>query len=333
MTRVILHIPNWWPENGFNRTRGALSRMICTDCVLLVSGGRLSNNFGLRDAFVAAGWVIIEDTAEADSLWQEAKAAKLAFLGGGGGPVVTPTITSPVTFDVLVGANYVTPVILDAVISGTNTPVGSFLADYPAHDAGDLLIVVTGNDDRISVLGDITVTGIDPGEVVTQERAIMSSELNTNADQTLAFHSFVANATRTAGNGILVDASGADDQYLVGVIRVEKDTFKDTAPRMGSITKTFENTTARATATAAVAAAFEKARVLAAFNIEATPPTGTIPTGWTQHAVTDIGAIVLQILSRNAETTDGENVPAQTISTSTHTRWVGGTGLILPKGA
>lgn len=79
-TRVTLCIPTTWNETGYNRTRGALARMTCTDCDLLVIGGTLTNSNGLRDAFVAAGWNIIEDGAgtTASDEWD---AQKALFLG------------------------------------------------------------------------------------------------------------------------------------------------------------------------------------------------------------------------------------------------------------
>lgn len=80
MTNVTLAIPPSWVEVDYNRTRGALSRMNCTNCTLLVYGGTLTNANGLRDAFLAAGWNIIEDGSgvAASEAWD---AAKAAFLG------------------------------------------------------------------------------------------------------------------------------------------------------------------------------------------------------------------------------------------------------------
>jgi hypothetical protein len=104
MTNVTLHIPNSWPESGYNRTRGALSRMVCNNCTLLVTGGVLSSDFGLRAAFVGAGWTLVENTAEANSIWATRKAA---FLSAGSNPPPppppAPSLTSPVTFNAQVG--------------------------------------------------------------------------------------------------------------------------------------------------------------------------------------------------------------------------------------
>jgi hypothetical protein len=75
---VTLCIPNSWPETGYNRTRGILSRMSTDNCTLLVYGGQLSNSNGLRTAFQSAGWNIIEGTNAANTEWEARKAAFLA---------------------------------------------------------------------------------------------------------------------------------------------------------------------------------------------------------------------------------------------------------------
>ena len=102
MTDVTLVIPSSWPESGYNRTRGALTRMNCVRSDLLVMGGTLSNSNGLRDAFLAAGWNIIENQAQVDSIYASRRAAQLAVIGGGGGPVVEPSLTSPITVNSVV---------------------------------------------------------------------------------------------------------------------------------------------------------------------------------------------------------------------------------------
>lgn len=318
-----------------DRTKAALANTQATNgCRLLVLGGRHVDR-ELIQLYQNAGFSVLED-GTGDSATVEWQNRKAAFLNEGGPvtPPATPTLASPTTFSVTVGAGptLVQPVILDVVISGMNSSVGSFSANYPAHDAGDLILVATANDYNVGFLGTMNVTA-PGGETVTQEQGILGNEIGDNTEQTLAWHSFVANATRGAGNGVVCDATGGVDQYLVAVIRVQKDTFKDTAPRMGSITKTQENTTATASATAAISAAQEKSTVIAAFNYAFNPPTGGAPTGWTEQALTDIGALVLQIVSRNAATTAAENVAAQTISGNTNANWIGLTGLILPKGA
>lgn len=101
MTNVTLCIPPSWPESGYNRTRGALAQMNCTNCTLLVVGGTLTNSNGLRDAFLAAGWNIIEDGSgvAASEAWD---AAKAAFLGEDE-PVTPPGPLTGLTVNITAG--------------------------------------------------------------------------------------------------------------------------------------------------------------------------------------------------------------------------------------
>lgn len=229
-------------------------------------------------------------------------------------------------------ASLTTPVYLGAAVSGNNNAVDSHLADYPAHDAGDLLVVVSYYDNRLGYVGNVNVTGIS-GETVYQEQALIGNFLSTNDEQSTAIHSFVANATRSAGTGILVDNDGSVDNLQVVVFRIQAGTFKATAPRLGSITHTYENAVQSATLTGAISNAQAQSLVFAVVNYAFNAPTWNSPSGWTERINNDNGAVVAQLVTRNAATTASENVSAVTLSSNTNSNWNALTGLILPNGA
>lgn len=234
------------------------------------------------------------------------------------------------TTDAAVGL--VEPVLLDTVVSGTNTTTDPFTADYPSYNVGDLIVVYVGNDNSDASIGPFVVTAPD-GEAVYTEQAILGDDTNTSNEQTMAIFSYVAGVTKgSPGAGIGVDIAFGD-QHVVMVQRYQAGTFKDTTPRMGSITRTANIAGGAAMLSAAISAAQEKSKVFFVANLSFNPPNDPIPSGWTQHVNSDVGALVGFLCTRDAVTTAGENVAAAQFESSTSNNWIGLTGLILPNGA
>lgn len=246
--------------------------------------------------------------------------------------LTVPVITPPPTL--------VTPVILDCRISFQNASVTSILASYPDHEAGDLLIYYGFTDNRKALLGDITVTPLT-GDTIVNEFTLDDTELDTSNDQGIAIKSAVATATRSSGTQT-VAIGAADQPFGVAVLRIQKDTFKTTAPHMGFLTKMIENAVASVQKTAALTAVQEKGLLIAAFNIPFNAPTASIPAGWSQIPrleglspgdPVDMGATVAWLLARDTDADAAENIPELTFTSSTATPWMSVIGVVMPKGS
>lgn len=317
-----------------NRVLAGLAQTQATNgCRLLVLGGTHPSST-LINAFQNAGFSVLQDGSgtAATTEWNN---RKTAFLGEGGvvTPPVTPSLTSPCTFNVNVGAaTLVEPVTLSATTSGRTTNGTSFDLTLPAYDAGDLITICVTADYRNTVhQGNLTFTTPD-GETVTtvQDFHTQGASGADNERHSGALFSYVA--TDAFAGGTMTANWTFSDTMNFSVIRTEKDTFKAS----GAVLATSLNgdTTGTIPSVAAMTGVQEKARIFALCGQDGFADDDFPPAGWTSRAnFSPVSFHQLLLMERDAAATASENVAATNFTTDTTFNWASIGFVILPKGA
>ena len=136
LINVTMAVPREYAgDPGYVRTISALRKMSTTNCTLLSYEGALTNDNGLRNEFLAAGWTIVEGPA-AQAEWEAQKAAW--FGATTPPPIQVQTLTSPATLRVNVENVAVRPSILSEAVVINSSALGqtSFTSGSVAPSAG-----------------------------------------------------------------------------------------------------------------------------------------------------------------------------------------------------
>lgn len=221
------------------------------------------------------------------------------------------------------------PVLIDTVISGTNTFTNAFSASNPTYSTGDLVLVFVMMDQDATRSGTVSITAPN-GETVTTEQATFDDGNTGTNGHNMTVFSYVATAGATAGANIACANDNFADQFTVVVQVWDAGTFNTTTRLVNKTTtsNTAGSTTVTSGAFTAAAAqgriGFVACRAFDAFS--ATPPTG-----WTEEANADYGALPGYAAIRNAATTSSESVTATTFNTVSGTfPFVGFTYVVNP---
>lgn len=221
------------------------------------------------------------------------------------------------------------PVLIDTVISGTNTATNSFAASNPAYSTGDLVLVAVMNDRDAATLGAVSITAPN-AETVTTEQATFGDG-NSGADgHVMTVFSYVATAGATAGANITCANAGTADQYTVVVQVWDAGTFNTTTRLVNKTTTSSTAGDANVTSGAFTASSAQgRLGFICARAFDGV--SDTPPTGWTEEANADYGALPGYAALRNAATTASESVTATTFTGLTAARpFVGFTYVVNP---
>jgi hypothetical protein len=214
--------------------------------------------------------------------------------GAGGYQVVPVGATGPGT----------TPLIEagDCTQTGNNTAQDPWAVGYPNASTGDLLIFCLGWDDSTNVTG-VTPPAGPNGETFQVIRTVFADS-GTTVRGYVGY--YIATGAWTAST-LSFDPS-ASEQWGAVCIRVPAGEFDATTP-IGAVGSATTDSAGSNIATPAFSAGSGdgNGRLVVWLVVDDDPITGT-PTGWTQRSYTDIGALSVNVATRDAAVTASESI-------------------------
>lgn len=205
------------------------------------------------------------------------------------------------------------PALNNVTNSGNNTASTSWAVNFPAWSSGDLVGVALAWDDSTNVTSvtNPTITGatwVDALPIFT--------DTGTTVRGVLRY--FVATAAGSAGTRTFTPS--ASEQWTASVFRVPAGDFDSTTPIGAVGTRTQGDGTSVSTP-AFSAGASDYGGLIVGWLIADDDPIGSAPTGWTNAANVDRGAVAAALVTRNSYASNSESIAAAswTIASDTWT--------------
>lgn len=192
--------------------------------------------------------------------------------------------------------------------SGNNTATTSWAVDYPAHNAGDLVVVHVASD--ANVTHNWPATGPN-GETIVD----LVDSFGGTVQRASGFY-WVASAN-TASGTITVTPS-ATEQWTASVLVVPAGEFDATTPIQATVGTANDTTADTSIDSPTWTSSTAGGRVVVFHAIDTVPTTAT-PAGWDTIANVDRGAVAGVLGVRIAATTEDEAIAAATWTATSET--------------